>query len=262
MLVRDEADIIERSVRHLLSHVDAVFVMDNRSTDGTHEILHELAAEYAQLRVKHDDEIGYYQSAKMTSAAREIRERFSFSWVVPCDADELWYGPGGMRVGDYLDSLSPDVQVAEADLYNYLPVCWLPPADPFTEIQWRQAAPGALPKIACRLAYGLQILAGNHNARYGSSRINRVRGLTVRHFSWRTPEQYVRKIRNGLEAYAATDLDPAYGAHWRMFEGATNEEIEAHFREWFCKDDPVKAELVHDPAEVWSVSDAQSKLGA
>lgn len=41
MLVKDESDIIETTIRHLLWHVDEVIVADNMSTDGTYDILHE-----------------------------------------------------------------------------------------------------------------------------------------------------------------------------------------------------------------------------
>ena len=41
-MVRDEADIIETTVRHMLTQVDVVIVADNRSVDGTREILDSL----------------------------------------------------------------------------------------------------------------------------------------------------------------------------------------------------------------------------
>ena len=41
-MVRDEADIIETTVRHMLTQVDVVIVADNRSVDGTREIVEQL----------------------------------------------------------------------------------------------------------------------------------------------------------------------------------------------------------------------------
>lgn len=66
----------------------------------------------------------------------------------------------------------------------------------------------------------------------------RTSGLHVRHFSWRTVEQYVRKIRNGELAYAATDLPETTGRHWRAFAGKKDSAVADHFWEWFYFNDP------------------------
>jgi hypothetical protein len=93
---------------------------------------------------------------------------------------------------------------------------------------------------------------GNHIARYGrfgAAKFLSSPGLALRHFSWRTPEQYAHKIEIGRAAYAATNMPEDIGAHWRMWDGATHEEVMAHFREWFWADDPESDdELVLDPA--------------
>jgi hypothetical protein len=73
-------------------------------------------------------------------------------------------------------------------------------------------------------------------------------GLVVRHFSWRSPEQYLKKIVNGRAAYALTDLPEGTGAHWRMWEGASDEAILAHFDTWFYARDPKSdRSLIYDP---------------
>lgn len=257
MLVRDEADIIEATLRHLREHADWVLVLDNNSTDGTREIIERLAAESAEawLEVRDDPEIGYWQSRKMTAAAREMCAR-GFSWVLPCDADEIWHvgSPTNTRIGDWLNRVGLDVQIVKAELYDHVPTV----ADddkkgtrlltPQERIGWRKRSPAHLPKVCVRLHPEIVIDAGNHSAHLPGVALA-TNGLCIRHFSWRTPDQYLRKIRNGEEAYAATDLPEGIGLHWRMFHGHTDQTIREHFERWFFSRNPRADEtLIYDPA--------------
>src|SRR5215211_767015 len=57
---RDEADRIEKTVKMLLDHglpIREVIAVDDRSTDGTSEILARLAAEDSRLKVVRIDEL-------------------------------------------------------------------------------------------------------------------------------------------------------------------------------------------------------------
>lgn len=288
MLVKDEADVIGFTVDWLLSQVDHVYVMDNKSTDGTHDIVSAYGP--ARVTVIYDPTVGYWQSRKTTALAmRALKD--GYDWVVPCDADEWWYSPDGRTIGQLLGGLAPDVQFVKADLYNHLPsatdkVAWCadcgtdgeivlpsPPngkpilrveggmaviacprcggdvePNPFRRIGWRQREHGVLGKVACRLRPDLIIHAGNHGAETGGTGLTSS-GLVVRHFSWRSPEQYVRKIRNGEAAYAQTTLPESTGAHWRMWDGKPDEALVDHFRTWFWSPDPHKdATLIYDPA--------------
>jgi len=124
--------------------------------------------------------------------------------------------------------------------------------NPFKRIGWRQREHGALPKVAARLRPGLEIRQGNHSAWAPGHGLTST-GLVVRHYSWRAPQQYVKKLENGYRAYAATRLPDDVGAHWRMF-GPPEEEtfadrVTAHFYEWFHVNNPeLHPELIYDPA--------------
>lgn len=253
MMVRDESDIIEHAVRYMATQVDQVRVYDNGSEDGTYHKLLQEAVSLSNLEIFTDREPGYYQSRKMSRWAADALQD-GFSWVIPCDADELWYSPDGRTLKQFLEGQAPDVQLVAADLYNHLPSAQDDPDDlnPFTRIQWRQREKAPLPKVAVRMKPHLTIHAGNHGATFSGTGM-RVGGLVVRHYSWRSEDQYLKKIRNGYEAYAATDLPDSTGAHWRMWgPDVPDETIRAHFRTWFYTEYPhADATLIRDPAPLY-----------
>ena len=248
MLVKDEADIIGYVLDHLHEQVDEIYVYDNLSSDGTREILEERGERWTP-----DPEIGYYQSDKTTMAAR-IALHHGHEWVLPCDADEVWYTPDGRTIKEYLYGITPDVRVVTAHLYNHFPTALDPQEEenPILRIGWRQKSYGALSKVCVRMRKDVAIEMGNHGAHFRGFGLV-VPGLQLRHYSWRSPEQYLKKIRNGATAYAAMDPERSegYGGHWKMFEGADDEVIMEHFKEWFFFDDPDSEDsLIFDPAPV------------
>lgn len=246
MLVRDEADLISYTLDHLHTQVDEVAIYDNNSTDGTREILQDRGELWFE-----DPEVGYYQDRKTTMAARHANAR-GHGWILPCDADEIWYAPDGRTISEYINGIAPDVRVVTGQLFNHIPSGLDDDKDPnpITRIGWRQRSHGALAKVCVHMGPDVMIKMGNHAASFDGHGLV-VSGLVLRHFSWRSPEQYLKKIRNGSEAYAATDMhDPAtFGAHWRMFDGATDDAIMDHFRKWFYIEDPTAdPSLIFDPA--------------
>lgn len=256
MLVKDEADVIERTIGHLLAEgVDHVFVQDNGSTDGTRQI----AADIEGVTVIDDPQVAYHQSVKTTALAqRALAEQYD--WVIPCDADEIWYSGFGTLHEVILLHDESGYDVVKAELFDHIGTdADGGDPDPFRRIGWRFIEPGALHKVACRLRPDLVIEQGNHGAHssnvWGTMNERPESGLSIRHFSWRTPEQYVRKIGNGYLAYAATTLPDGVGAHWRMFgppDGpAFAERLTAHFNEWFFVRHPGSDDrLTYDPAPV------------
>lgn len=248
MLVKDELDIVEHVVRHLSWNVDEILVLDNGSSDGTAELLRELARELP-LIVNHDPEVGYRQSEKTTWLA-QVARLHGHAWVLPCDADEFWYQPSGMPIREFLQGVAPDVQVIAAQMFNHIPTALDEPEEPspFRRLRWRLRGPGALPKVCARTDPSLVIHMGNHGCTLNGTMLT-TGGLVIRHFSWRSEQQYVRKIINGARAYAATDLPETTGAHWRMFGNPPNEEAVAdHFYRWFYSLDPAANDnLIYDP---------------
>jgi glycosyltransferase involved in cell wall biosynthesis len=243
-MVRDEADIIATTIRHMLDQCDGVIVADNRSLDGTSEILAELAAEHSGLVVYHDDEVAYDQSRKMTALARIAHEDFGATWIVPFDADEIWCSMWG-TLRSFLAGRDDAEFVVTARLFDHVATAADDHriVDPVGRIRWRRAEPAALPKVACRWRDDLVIEMGNHDATYAEAqRRSSATPLSIRHFPYRSATQVIRKIRNGAEAYAATELPEHFGAHWRgwgrILEESGPEAIVELFHKWHWRQDP------------------------
>lgn len=247
-MVRNESDILPSVLGHMTRQVDHVLVADNLSTDDTPDIL---AA--AGVEVVIDDDPAYRQSEKMTALALQAHANGA-AWVVPFDADEIWYCRGGQTVGDHLRGLDEDVAVAQ--LLDHWTTDWddLTIPDPVRRMQWRSPTPGMLPKVACRTSSDLIIGMGNHSAAYNRPTRHSYNEVMVRHFPYRSVGQFIRKSRQGAAALAATDLHRSIGAHWRQYGRTLDEHGEMaladHYRAHFHFPDPAAALLVHDPAPV------------
>lgn len=245
-MVKDEADVIEGTLRHMADEVDFLLVADNCSTDDTRAILDKLVHELP-LTVIDDPDPGYEQSRKMSALAAQAASSGA-TWIVPFDADEIWLATD--RITTILGDL--DATVAAARLFNHFPTAVdLPGDDPFRTIVWRQRQPGDLPKVAFRWEPGATIHQGNHGVTLPSG--NRmVTALEVRHFPYRSADQFVRKARNGANAYRATDLPVTEGAHWRAYgdllDRLGEEALHDVFRQHFWALSPVDAGWVQDPA--------------
>lgn len=255
-MVKDEADIIAQTVGSMAEQCDLVIVADNGSTDGTREILEDLGVE-----VIDDDEPGYYQSRKVTALAHRAREEGA-EWVIPFDADELWLSVNG-NFRDLLGSFPTKALIAEAVFFDHVATAVDPEGDPIERLGYRRREVGPLRKVAVRALKGLEIHQGNHSASfYGTEHPLTITGnLQIRHYPYRSPEQMIRKVRNGAAAYAASDLPPEAGAHWRGYGQLSDEQITEVFHKWFYRGDPdqpidIEGErqppLLYDPP--WSSS--------
>jgi hypothetical protein len=247
-MVKDEADVVEGMIRHLFDEaIDGMVIADNLSSDGTRDLLHDLADEFP-LTVVDDLEPAYLQSEKMSALATAAGDQGA-TWIVPVDADELWVFQGD-RLGLELEACQADV--VAADLLQYFPSAVDPAGDsPFETIVWRQPAPAPLPKVAFRYEPGAVIHQGNHGVTLPSG--GRVtEGLQISHFPYRSAEQFVRKARNGAAAYRATDLPEDVGAHWRgygdILDRLGEEALHDVFRQYFWNLSPADAGMVLDPA--------------
>lgn len=254
-MVKDEGDIIEGTLRHMLGEVDVVYLLENGSSDNTEAVLDKLLLEGAPLVVIEDTDPAYYQSRKMTWLAETAVAERGATWVVPFDADEIWWHPAG-RVADVLSLVErdhPTCNVAFAELRNHFRTALdVEDPDPFRSMVWRQRDAAPLGKVAVKWEPGAVIEQGNHGAYLPSGRVD-LTVLNVGHFPYRSAEQFVRKAVNGAAAYrAADDLPEDMGAHWRAYgqlhDAHGPEALEGVFREHFWHLSPLDAGLVNAPA--------------
>ncbi len=245
-MARDEADVIRSTVAHMLDEADAVIVADNLSTDGTREILDELAASSAgRLVVVDDPEPAYRQSEKMTALALRARLDLGADWIVPFDADEWWYSPFG-RIADVLADVAPQWLITPAPLFDHVATAEDNPLelDPIRRLCFRRRDRNPLPKVAARWRADLVIDQGNHGATYSGRGTVFDELLVVRHFPYRSVDQLVRKVRNGAAAYAAggTSIPETFGAHWRQWGAILDQQGEQAiadlFRTWYWREEP------------------------
>lgn len=244
-MVKDEADIVIPTLSHMMTQVDALIVADNMSTDGTLEIVQSLAADVPKrILVVEDHEVGYTQSAKMTRLAHMANRVFGASWIIPFDADEIWMYLAHNALKEALEQVHPSKMVVKAALFDYVATARDDPkeANPVYRLQWRRRMAAPLPKVACRYHETMKIGMGNHDVTYNGYLAEGDTMFTISHFPYRSPEQVIRKIRNGSRAYAATNLPSMYGDHWRGWGRILDEQGEDAivdlFHKWHWREAP------------------------
>lgn len=252
-LVKDEADVIERTVRHALAQLDQVLVCDNNSTDGTRDILAALAAEIPTLTVLDDPSLAHYQARKLT-ALSVTAHKMGAEWVVPFDADELISHETGAPLADVLRRLTR-IWIVTVRLLEYVPTDQDDPTepDPFTRLRWRQRDDNPLLKIMARPHPDLRIHEGSHSADYNDRYPATTTGGLIRHYPVRSPEQFVSKARNGSRGRGATNLGEEISAHLREYGRILEAEGEAglrrlYFDRFHVTDPEFDPSLTWDPA--------------
>jgi glycosyl transferase family 2 len=200
-MVRDEVDIIDLTLDHLLRQgVQHVLVADNGSTDGTLERLRERARTDERVHVAVDREGRFFQGAKMTRLA-QVAAMAGADWVVPVDADELWFAPDG-TLAEHLARTEAD-QIT-ADMFNAVPRSgggFLLDAQP---TGWK--------KVAFRAHPLARVEFGNHAVgRVG----RRDHGLHIAHVAYRSAEHLRRKLVQGAAAVDTSGIADETCYHWR-----------------------------------------------
>ena len=138
-MARNEADVIEAFVRHNLSVLDGLAIVDHGSLDGTAEILAKLQAENLPLRVERDDRPEYFQSEQMTALARDTLAREQADFVFALDADEFLKCPSRPTLDRALADV-PSGTHAVAHWLTYVPEKFEAAAFGQSHLRWRLGA--------------------------------------------------------------------------------------------------------------------------
>ena len=216
LLVRNEADIVDANLAyHLDAGVDFVVATDNRSEDGTVEILRRYERE-GQLHLLEEGGEGIQQGEWVTRMARLAATEFGADWVLNNDADEFWWPRKG-SLKEVLARVPARYATVRAFLRNYVPRADGPTS--FEESMTARLVPGELrresvfalhpfqpqDKVLHRAHPDVTVGWGNHDARWDES-ID-LRGFwpfEVMHFPIRGVEQVTHKWENWARFHYAT----------------------------------------------------------
>ena len=263
-MMKDEQDVAKEVLEHLVVEgVSGIIVADNGSTDATRVRLKELkASAKISIHIVDDAEPAYYQSRKMTQLAARAAE-LGATWIIPFDADELWCGAKAPFAELLLNDVAHDVQVVGLPTYRYIESSlddW-GEANPFLRIRHRFPNPAAQYKVAYRYHSSIEIRMGNHGVLCeGKVLAPKVYDpatsyASIRHFPYRSYDQFVRKMHNGGAAYAAcppNTMSKDTGRHWKGFGNmlATYGEpaMRVHYFTKLYQSEPWATRMVEDPA--------------
>lgn len=119
-MVRNEADIIEASIRHNLGILDGMVVVEHGSVDRTPEILAGLQRKGLRLDVVPDDRVEFFQGKRLTAVARQVMAEEHVDFVFPIDADEFIKVASREALERELSAL-PDGSHAAMHWFTYVP---------------------------------------------------------------------------------------------------------------------------------------------
>ncbi len=264
LLVRNEDDIIEANLDyHFARGVDFVIATDNRSEDGTREILERYARE-GHVRVLTEERDDYRQPEGMTRMARMAAEEHRADWVINNDADEFWW-PNPASLKEVFAAIPPEYGALAASRVNFVA---RPDDDAFfaermvvSKVREISAGSegekgggaagrwfhGTTPKLAHRARRDVEVLDASHGLRgEGLETIPGWRPIDVLHFPQRSYAHFEAKVRNGGAA-AERNPDPSFNPYLRTLYGLYQRgELPAYYAEETVDDEEVDAGLRED----------------
>jgi Glycosyl transferase family 2 len=227
LLARDEADVVDSWLDfHLNAGADFVVATDNRSEDGTTDVLERYAQEGHVHLIRESGE-DLRQNEWVTRMARLAATDFAADWVINSDADEFWW-PRGASLRDVLAAISPRYGTVGAFLRVFVPRPDGP--SPFVErmtVRFSALAPINDPaslykpirKVVHRAHPQIEVTRGNHAL--VNSPFAPLRGwfpVEVFHFPLRSLEQTEHKAELQGTAFETYIARPPTAYHARMFE--------------------------------------------
>lgn len=225
--VRNEEDIIETNVRHLLAEgVDLMLVLDH-SEDRTSAILHQIEKETGKVEVliDHNDEAEYRQDVWMNELAAIAHDKGA-DWILPFDADEFWFAPGHTLKYTLENAPAPKLY---ATLWHH--------------IDWDHKVVPAerLPKVAYRYSPDAVLTLGAHDVSIAASESGL---LEVRHLQYRSFEHFCAKVADVAPRVPVYARERGDSTHLTRLQGFCQNEMR---REW---DVLCGRETVHDPIPI------------
>jgi len=225
LLARDEIDVVDSWLAfHLNAGADLVIATDNRSQDGTTEVLEEYARS-GHVRLIHEPGEDLRQDEWVTRMARLAATEYDADWVINSDADEFWW-PRGASLADVLRAVPPRYGTVGAFLRVFYP---RPGEGQFAErmtVRFSALAPINDPaslyrpirKVIHRAHPEIRLTRGNHGVT--DSPFAPLRGwfpVELFHFPVRSEQQMAHKANLFGKGFARYVDRPPTGYHRNMF---------------------------------------------
>ena len=239
LLARDEADVIEAWLAfHLNAGADFVVATDNRSEDGTTDVLETYARE-GHVHLLREAGEDLRQNEWVTRMARLAATDLGADWVINSDADEFWW-PRGASLADVLGAVPARYGAVGAFLRTFGP-----PADggegSFAErmtVRFSALAPINDPaslfkpirKVVHRAHPEIQVTRGNHAL--VDSPFAPLRGwfpIEVFHFPLRSHAQCERKATLQGTAFEKHISRAPTAYHANMFAALKSGKIAEYY---------------------------------
>jgi hypothetical protein len=174
-------------------------------------------------------------NALITEAIRQGSE-----WVINIDADEFIEGPV-IDTLNYAESLRVDVLMVDSYTYRISDKDNMSISNPIIRMTCKEAK-SVNKKILCRAEGFVSIGIGNHCAKYKEkeSCFYRDSRVLLKHYPYRSFNQYALKVINGMERYLVSyfgkkDVLNTFMDHWRTPYAIYKEKGFEGLREYFEK---------------------------
>jgi hypothetical protein len=260
-MVRNDGDILPYTIAHLIYEgVSGFVIADNLSDDETPDILEMFKAiSSVPVHIIQDTTLAFDQGKKMTHLAN-VAFDLGASYVVPFDADELWYSyDPKMNLCDLVRSTKADA--IGVPLWNHKRTRLDPPIpNPILSMCYRKVTANApeFAKVIVRWKPGYALRDGNHSVAYpdGITIAGPATMIGIRHFPFRSPRQFLKRIKDSMQAYRFTKLNKIDHVHKRVYASEIYFMGEEHalktYESWILENpDAPDSGVVCDPAPLY-----------
>lgn len=284
-MAKDEGDIIYDTLCHFAANeVDGIIVADNLSKDNTKEEIFRAKDKINSINPNidfvflEDNIVQYTQSDKMTNLAAKARG-MGAEWVIPFDVDEIWYSPQSTLKQALSDIDNQNFDIYKALYTNHSVTEFDPPENSsFKSMIYKWDLP-TNHKSCFRFRKGdshVRISNGNHFVQHNGWDIGRnvniaiddyghdrvvfgPQTVQIRHFQWRSLDQFIRKILKSYDACKALasnqDLynGAAWAEHFIIYENQGLKGLEDfYYKNIFVTQD--LGNLINDPAPLMELT--------
>ncbi len=248
LLARDEIDVVDSWLAfHLNAGVDVVIATDNRSQDGTTEVLEQYARS-GQVHLIREPGEDLRQDEWVTRMARLAATEYGADWVINSDADEFWW-PRGASLSEVLAAVPPRYGTVGAFLRVFCP---RPGDEHFAErmtVRFSALAPINDPaslykpirKIVHRGHPEIRVTRGNHAL--VDSPFAPLRGwfpIECFHFPLRSAAQCEHKAQLQGAAFEKHIDDAPTAYHADMYEALRSGRIAEYYEALVVSDDELE----------------------